>query len=148
MSFDPAAWDDVAALRSGVVLAPRADDARRRLVTALDTARMHEFDLGLTVVVVDSEPCNYRGLRKYFPRQLLVQPGEHGLSADAAVGIWFLQRQAVTPPAVGGMRRETVEDRVVRRWEGGGECERRGSDRGSNPHGNGGGWRGEGGIGR
>jgi hypothetical protein len=25
----------------------------------------------------------------------------------------------VTPPAVGGMRRETVEDRVVRRWEGG-----------------------------
>jgi hypothetical protein len=119
VSFDPAAWDDVDALRSGVVLAPRADDARRCLVTALDTVRMHEFDLGLTVVVVDSEPCNYRGLRKYFPRQLLVQPGEHGLSADAAVGIWFLQRQAVTPPAVGGMRRETVEDRVVRRWEGG-----------------------------
>ena len=119
VSFDPAAWDDVETLRRGVALAPRADDSRRCIVTALDTVRMHEFELGLTVVVVETEPCNFRGLRKYFPRQRRIQPGECGLSKEAATGIWFLQRAPVEPPAVGGMRREGVEQRMERRWETG-----------------------------
>ena len=119
VSFDPAAWDDVDMLRRGTILAPRATDTRRCLVTALDVVRTREFEVGLTVAAIDSVPCPFRGLKKYFNKQLLIQPGQHGLSADEAVGIWLLQLAPKERPILGGMPRESVEARTYRRWEGG-----------------------------
>ena len=119
VSFDPAAWDDLDALRAGVVLAPRATDTRRCIQAALDAVRSHEFELGLTVVAVASTPSDWSGLRKYFGRQLHVAPGERGLDPDAAMGVWFLQLTPPARPAVGGMARERVEDRVHERWRAG-----------------------------
>ena len=119
ISFDPAAWDQVPLLQQGVVLAPRANDTRRCIATALDAVRSHEFELGLTVVAVDSVPSPWKGMRKYFSKQLLVSPGQLGLSADEAVGVWFLQLEPKTKPAIGGMPRESVEERVEGRWRAG-----------------------------
>ena len=116
VSFDPAAWDDVAVLRERVVLAPRATDTRRCLTMALDLVRNYEFELGLTVVVVDSVPCDWRGLKKYFKRQRHIAPGEGGLSKDEAVGVWLLQLEPPATPALGGMPRQTIEERVYARF--------------------------------
>ena len=119
VTFDPAAWDSVACLRGNVVLAPRATDTRRCITTALDVVRNYEFELGLTVVAVDSVPCDWRGLKKYFVRQRHLAPGEGGLGKDEAVGVWLLQLKPPRVPVLGGMPRQGVEERVHARYRDG-----------------------------